>query len=544
MKHFIGGHGLLLILNVALVAAKVKDCALLGPAFPIPTRLSSSLTFQHELESLSRKIAEGLASSKINGEESSFSLNVFTGEDGSPIWEYHHVASTFNGTLPDEGLDGNTVYRVASITKLLTIYTLLVEAGFEFLNEKVTKYIPELAAAPKSNEIIGDLASTVQASPILKAMFPPPEKNDTVSSFINEILHRRPVYAPFNAPIYSNTAFTLLGMALEKLKGRTLVDMMRDSVFNTLDLSRTSFFRNDSWGIIPGSPSSSFWNVSFGLEAPAIEAYSTANDLARLGQAILNSTLLTPTDTRRWLKPMTHTSSLSHSVGAPWEIFRAKNPRVVDMYTKSGHVGFYTSQFVLLPDYNVGLTILIATPGEPPVSTIASTMASHLITALENEARRQAQIKIAGFYRANNLNSSIALETNDDHHGIRISHWISNGTDVIQFLKTLVEDSKKTTDSVHVRLYPTQLRADSACPNSGKRCTDVSFRATIDIIPAEVEGADYEELFSGRCFHWMEIDGLLYDHISLDDIVIKVEKDTGKAVAVEPRAWKIRMDRV
>ena len=55
------------------------------------------------------------------------------------------------------------------------------------------------------------------------------------------------------------------------------------------------------------------------------------------------------------MKPVTHTSSLTSSVGAPWEIFRMKIPRgVVDLYTKGGDIGVYSSLLVLVPDYDVG----------------------------------------------------------------------------------------------------------------------------------------------------------------------------------------------
>lgn len=53
--------------------------------------------------------------------------------------------------------------------------------------------------------------------------------------------------------------------------------------------------------------------------------YSTANDLTALGSAILNYSVLSSAATRKWLKPVSLTSGLGTSMGAPWEILRSTN---------------------------------------------------------------------------------------------------------------------------------------------------------------------------------------------------------------------------
>ena len=67
------------------------------------------------------------------------------------------------------------------------------------------------------------------------------------------------------------------------------------------------------------------------------------------------------------MKPTTHTSSLTGSVGRPWKIYRLVLPQpnncVTDIYTKSGSLGLYTSILALLPDYGVGFVTLAAGQG-------------------------------------------------------------------------------------------------------------------------------------------------------------------------------------
>jgi CubicO group peptidase (beta-lactamase class C family) len=65
--------------------------------------------------------------------------------------------------------------------------------------------------------------------------------------------------------------------------------------------------------------------------------FSTVNDFAKFGKAILSSRFLPRSVTNRWFKPSSFVEDWSAGVGRPWEIFRLKvNGQSVDAYTKSG----------------------------------------------------------------------------------------------------------------------------------------------------------------------------------------------------------------
>jgi hypothetical protein len=67
---------------------------------------------------------------------------------------------------------------------------------------------------------------------------------------------------------------------------------------------------------------------------------------------------------------------LSFDRQAPWEIYRKEVPantiidagRIVDTYSKSGDVGAYSTFIGLVPDYNIGVTVLAA--GDAPQSSV------------------------------------------------------------------------------------------------------------------------------------------------------------------------------
>ena len=64
------------------------------------------------------------------------------------------------GFVTSGKLDKNTVFRVGSVSKLLTVYTLLTEVGMKYMNDPVTKWVPELARAAKKGK--GDPTRQVQ----------------------------------------------------------------------------------------------------------------------------------------------------------------------------------------------------------------------------------------------------------------------------------------------------------------------------------------------------------------------------------------------
>lgn len=79
---------------------------------------------------------------------------------------------------------------------------------------------------------------------------------------------------------------------------------------------------------------------------------------------------------------------------APWEIYRLPIPsntiintsRLVDTYSKSGDVGQYSTYFGLVPDYNIGITVLTA--GDNPNRQVPPVRAT-LVDIFVSEAAMQ-----------------------------------------------------------------------------------------------------------------------------------------------------------
>ena len=257
--------------------------------------------------------------------------------------------------------------------------------------------------------------------------------------------------------------------------------------------------------------------------------YSTNADLRAIGMSILHSQILSPADTRAWLKPHAHTSSLTSSVGAPWEISRltlsvstnSTRRRVSDLYTKAGGQAGYTSVFALSPDHKLGYSVQVAGPGSGLDRwTIRAAVGETFVVAAEHAAFEHAERHFQGtFAGGSGSDTNLTFTVEDDHPGLGLSEFFINGTDAmlnltLPGLAALPEGLEQA-----VRLYPTGL--EEILGDGGKR---LKYRAVNQVIPltprALVEGG--QSLFDDGCATWVSTSffesptGQFYDEFQLD----------------------------
>lgn len=251
--------------------------------------------------------------------------------------------------------------------------------------------------------------------------------------------------------------------------------------------------------------------------------------MGTFGRAVLSSALVDPAVTRRWLKPVTHTSSLQHSVGAPWEIYTFLTPRRVDLYTKAGDLGLYSSSIGLSPDHNAGFTVLVAGGNSHAMtSTIGEMVADIMLPGLDEVARNQALGRFGGTYAltSGSSNSSITI-TADDGAGLAVSEWTSNSVDMIESLMTL----QKVTDrsAISIRLQPSGLETPGR----------ISFLAVIYTLDVSEEAGP----IIGSCFSWILLESLVYGNVGLPEFEFALNHD-GNATSLSPRALRVSLPRV
>ena len=244
----------------------------------------------------------------------------------------------------------------------------------------------------------------------------------------------------------------------------------------------------------------------------------------------MNSTLLSKAQTRRWLKPPTFTADVNMGVGSPWEIFRAQvSGRTVDLYAKNGGWGAYSTELVLVPDYEFGFVVLTAsilgsnyTNGL--VYLISEIIGSEVLPVLEEVAKDQAKAAIAGSYAASNLNSSLKI-TADNQPGLRVTQWVSNGTEI---LDTILPGGGNGT-YVDFPLQPNQLYTGN----------QIGFTGTYQQLPKHI----YFGPLDVNCLSWPTVDTFIYGDVGIEEFVFEIDTTTGKATSVLPKALQIKLEK-
>ncbi|KAK1702151.1 beta-lactamase/transpeptidase-like protein [Colletotrichum acutatum] len=466
--------------------ADLTNCPLLGPAYPLPN-LHKSQVIKDKRESFTKLINNAISTGetelgKINTATASFSISVFSADSDEFLYEYHHQGTELKGTVTGGSLDSDTLYRIGSVTKLLTVYTILVKLGPTYWNEPITKFIPELADAPA-----GHRAHRVQWSEVTLGGLASHMSGIARNKVLNSLLEQYPATTTWHTPVYSNEAFQLIGWAFENITGSSV---------ELTSLSRTG-------GV-----------------------YSSLGDLSAIGRSILASSILPKAATREWLRPVTHTQHTHSAVGRPWEITRmdvaaapgSKHTRLVDLYTKNGGIGAYLTYLILSPDHNIGFTLLTASKtaygdgiADSTFDVLSELLLEKWIPAADAAGREAAGEDLAGIYVADDGSDSRAeLTLVPGRIGLTLQKLVINGTDFFS------ESGRKLGfQGADLQFMGLQ--------DQGK----IAFRAVFSNPDAAPSGR--EPILGKKCGStWGGAGSLTYGNIAIDEVVFTVGKD-GKA---------------
>ena len=237
-------------------------------------------------------------------------------------------------------------------------------------------------------------------------------------------------------------AFNLLGLALENVTGLPYSRYIEQSIFEPLNMTSSSLEKpDDSVAVLPKGDN--YWDIEEGVQRPTGGIYSSSMDLSRyLRHVLTHYNALAPT--LNWLQPASYSTSMNSFFGMPWEIYRTAKilpdtDRPVTFVTKSGGLPGYVSIIMIIPDYDLGVTILVAGKGQL-LGKLRKLVTVPLIEALERMAFEQMKIKYEGTYgrsRLRNytlsytrLTATLSLHRHRtqflSHSGLRSDIWPDN----------------------------------------------------------------------------------------------------------------------
>lgn len=429
-----------------------------------------------------------------------------------------------NSTRPGaKTVDETSRYRIASITKVFTVLGILQQhaAGNLSLEDTIDKYIPELVSGknakvgsiPWSHITIRSLASQISGIPRDWAQgdllldtkdptafgLPPiapsaPERSAfpkcdsygdykpcTGKDLTDYLQTRPPLFAPNYKSTYSNVAYELLGIVLANVTGHGSYEAyIDDAILRPLNMTQTSFTKpDDSVAVLPKGIAW-YWDVDEGVQNPTGGLFCSSFDMSMLLRHVLSEHRNIAGTNLDWL-PLASTSNIGWGsyYSMPWETMQtdkillddtgATTGRPVTFFTKGGGLPGYSTLILLVPEYDLGITIFTAGDESDLLYTLLEMVTVPLIRAADALAARQVRDKYTGHFAAtsknanhnsNNgtLNSSLTL-TYTPSHGLEIATWISNATDMMAVIPQQFQFP--AGQKFHAQLIPTRLYRDA-----------------------------------------------------------------------------------
>ncbi len=338
-----------------LIPTVLSTCYDPSPVFPIPQWQDGAHVLASAFSSIETKIEKVLAASK--NDTASFSIQVTS--TSANLWSHSHSASKRNASQPGVKIvDGDSLYRIASISKVFTTLGLLYQhqAGTLDLDTPISKYISELSgpnsgALPWKDITLRILASQLSGIPrdfaqsdfALEIPDPtllglPPVTDEqresfpscdeyanydppcTTSDLLNWLKdHGKPVFAPNQQSTYSNLAFELVGLALERATNMSYKAYMNESIFSPLNMTFTTLDTpSEDQAVIPIG--NNYFGIDEGVQNPTGGIYSSANDMSKFARYILTNYNAIATGVN-WLLPASWAGGATSFYGMPWETF-------------------------------------------------------------------------------------------------------------------------------------------------------------------------------------------------------------------------------
>jgi CubicO group peptidase (beta-lactamase class C family) len=235
-----------------------------------------------------------------------------------------------------EPLDIDDVWPIASAGKPITaaVAMSLVEEGRIGINQPVVDHIPELND-PQDDEVLlhhlfthsagwESAQRTHRTEELIRSgeITPPPGRDFITHLFLSLALDPIRVAAPGVEMQYDNPPYELLAEIVRRESGDTLDATMRSRIFEPLGMTRSACIvgdelrphlvtRAEGLPFGPGRPvvfEGELWESS---DSGAAAVHTSAPDLARFGQMILNGGVL---DGKRVLAPSTVRSMVTNQI--------------------------------------------------------------------------------------------------------------------------------------------------------------------------------------------------------------------------------------
>jgi CubicO group peptidase (beta-lactamase class C family) len=137
-------HPFSLISTLAAISKQPNvspEAGLAGPAFPSPAFLRGSDALTTAISTFDKYVDSSVP---IQSNETAWAVAVFSTNDDEPLYERYYTPE-YDVGVPQ--IDRDSVFRIASVSKVFSVWTFLIEVGDEHFHDPITRYVPELVTA-------------------------------------------------------------------------------------------------------------------------------------------------------------------------------------------------------------------------------------------------------------------------------------------------------------------------------------------------------------------------------------------------------------
>jgi CubicO group peptidase (beta-lactamase class C family) len=256
----------------------------------------------------------------------------------------------------------NTIYQIGSITKQFTsaIILQLVEKQKMTLQDRLSKYIPDY---PKGDSITvenllthtsgiynytndGHFMSTSSERPISR------------DSLLYLFKYKPLDFPPGTSWSYSNSGYILLGMIIEKVTGKSYFQVVRENIFEPLDMNHTGFDFTDLKTTDKATGYSSDFSMPVGIVDSSVSfaagsIYTTVGDLYKWDQALYTNRVVNQTLLQKAFTPY------KSNYGYGWQIVTAYNKKITE---HGGGITGFVSFILRVPDDQICIILISNLP--------------------------------------------------------------------------------------------------------------------------------------------------------------------------------------
>jgi CubicO group peptidase (beta-lactamase class C family) len=263
-------------------------------------------------------------------------------KSGAPIYVKSYGVATLE--LP-VAVQSDTRFQIGSIGKQFTATAvmLLARAHKLELDDLLSKYLPEIPPGWRAitlRQMLKHQSGIPQLTPPARDLLDL-HHDYTDEEYIRLATSLPLDFEPGTDASYSDTAYVLLGIVINRVSGKFYGDLLGERVFRPLGMARTRIISDTD--IIPGRAAGYVKTSSGALEnqgwvAPALNRtadgslYSTVLDLGRWDAALWAGSVLTRDELlRMWtIDPLKGGEAPLLHYGYGWEINRLRGHRVVE----------------------------------------------------------------------------------------------------------------------------------------------------------------------------------------------------------------------